>query len=261
MRNLFKFLPVALISLFVLGACAVPEDSATVTPGQREQAQTQEQEQAVDPMASRYAANLKCDMLKDANNKQNCERQLNEVIGSMLESEIYSTFDASRCKELGGQMAQSCETRLNEMGVKGPVSAEELALFNEIMRGERSDEPGSSPFEMVTYDDKKCDGLKTDGFKAFCVKMIEQRRDQMKFEEVISSGDQKRCEEFKDENRKNECLMFFGVDVRPVPPVMPPVEEVVEPVMEEEAAATEQMATLEITEADEADADADAEEV
>lgn len=255
MRNLFKFLPVALISLFVLGACTVPADQTgkVVTPGQ--QTQTQQQEGAPsdmpgDQMMARYGANLNCDMLKDANNKQNCKMQLNEVVGAMLESEIYSAFDVSRCKELGGQMAGNCETRLNEMGVKGPVSAEELALFNEVMRGTPSEEPGAGPFGGMTYDSKKCEGLKTEGFSAYCVKMVGQRMDQMKFEEVISSGDVKRCDEFTDVNRQNECKMFFGVEVMPVEPVVEPVVEE-EAVTEEaaDAAAAEQEATLEITEA------------
>ncbi len=255
MKNLFKFLPVALVSLFVLGACAQPVDQTGegVTPDQQTQTQEQEQEQAVDPMASRYGANLNCDMMKDANNKQDCERQLNEVIGSMLESEIYSTFDASRCDELGGQMAEICKTRLAETGVKGPVSADELALFNEIMRGTPSDDPAASPVESVSFDEKKCEELKTEGLSAFCVQMIEQRRDQIKFEDIVNSGDVERCDEFTDVNRQNECKMFFGVEVTPVEePVAEPVVEEAE--VEEEVAAdsaTEQEAALEITEAEE----------
>ncbi len=259
MGNFKKFLPIALVAMFVMGACAVPADQTAkvVTPGQQTQTQQQEGADGVpgNQIMTRYGANLNCGMMKDSNNKQNCENQLNEVVGAMLESEIYSTFDASRCKELGGQMAGNCETRLAETGVKGPVSAEEMALFNEALRGTPAEEPGASPYENVTFDEKKCDGLKAEGFKAFCVKMMEQRRDQIKFEEVVKSGDVKRCDEFKDVNRQNECKMFFGVEVTPV------VEPVAEPVAEEEAAAAEQEATLEITEAVDAETTTPANEV
>lgn len=230
MNNLLKFLSVTILSLFVLGACTTPGASQTETQvdaQQPEKAQTEQQEEAV--AQSRYASNLNCGMMKDQVNKANCEMQLNEVIGSMLESEIYSTFDSSRCKELGGQMAEYCVSRIAETGVKGPVGVDEMSLLNEAMMGTPSEENSADgSFRGMTFDKKSCEALKTEGMKEFCEKMMDERISQYKFEEIVTAGDVKRCDELEDENRIRDCKMFFGVEVPP-PAFVAPLDVTVEP--------------------------------
>jgi hypothetical protein len=185
-------------------------------PGQaQEEAVTQPEGPGLgDPFASRYGTGLKCDLLKTEESRKNCEYQINDMIGSMLESEIMSSFDISRCKELQGEASVNCTSYLTETGVKGPVSAEEMAMFNEAVQGtypEPTENGEFSPFPE--YDSKKCATLKTEGFKEYCEKQIAQQVEQIKFDEIISSGDVKRCDEFKDENSKNNCKMMFGVEI------------------------------------------------
>lgn len=275
MKNMKKFLPITFLTLFVLAACTAPvadgpigQSEVVQQPGQAQEDPTtlQEGPGPGDPFASRYGSGLKCDLLKTEQSRQNCEYQINDMIGSMLESEIMSSFDLSRCKELQGEAGNNCTTYLTEIGVKGPVSAEEMAMFQEAVQGTYP-EPGEngdfSPFPE--YDPKKCATLKTEGFKEYCEKQIAQQMDQIKFDEIISSGDVKRCDEFKDENSKNNCKMMFGVEIpqeeTPAqetvvePAETPPGAEVVaEPVdlagaAPETEGVLEQTATVVITEA------------
>lgn len=212
---------VLLLSIFILSACefVTENPSNEVNNIQKEESSSDSNDSLSLVNRSRYNENLNCNMLKNAESRQNCERQLNDTVGMLLEREILASYDVSRCSQLGGDMASRCENTLNETGVKGPASAEEIALFDEIIRGERvvtSPELSDNPFRSVSYDEEKCSELKTEGFKEYCVKTVKERMERNTFEEIIMSKDQSRCDEITNTAYKNDCLRLFGVDITPL---------------------------------------------
>jgi hypothetical protein len=226
MKNFKKILPLTLLSLLVIAGCSrevgtkVPT-SVTVSNGAaQEQPATAAQGQAGVPV-SRYGTNMKCSLLKSPEGRQECEMQLNDTIGNMLESEIISAFDVDRCKELPTEIAKTCIDRLTATGVKGPVTAEEIALLNEIRRGAPS---ADAENPVIVYDSARCAELKTVGYKEYCEKMILERTEQEKFSEIMQSEDKARCNELTTVSLKNDCKRFFG-EVVEEPVVEAPVAE------------------------------------
>lgn len=214
MKNLRRILPLALLTLLVVTACNKESGTKVPTTVTVKEPVAQEQPAAVNEGESdipvfRYGANMKCDLLKSAERRQECEMQINEIIGSMLESEIISGFDISRCSELPNAIGQNCQKRLTESGVKGPVPAEEVMIFNEIQRGTFSEDPENP---MPVYDSARCAELKAVGYKEYCEKRVAERAERNKFEEVIMSNDRSRCDELSAEESKNECRRFFGIE-------------------------------------------------
>jgi hypothetical protein len=223
MKNLKKFLPLPVIALLVLAACTNPfakkatrevvETEVTVTPAPVEEVVTPEE------FVSIYGANMKCSLLKDEDNRQDCEAQINDVIGSMLHSEIVSSFDVKRCKELSGQIAADCEAHIAGTGVEGPVTNEDLAIFSEAVQGTFPDPDlngeGEIPYIAPVYDITMCSQLKTPGYKAHCEKLIAEQIELSKMDEIIQSDDPKRCDELENEYYKIDCKLFFGIEVAP----------------------------------------------
>lgn len=217
MKNNKYALPLVLITTVFLTACAYlnPTENTQITstelPGQTEVSSdmVQGDKAPQTAMQSRYGQTMKCDLLKGANARQACETQTQDMIGMMLESEIINSFDVSRCKIFTEQMASECEKRIADTGVKGPVSEEEQALFNQAMQPIMPTEPMEGPM-VLTYDSAKCGELKADGYKAYCEKMVLQRMDQEKLMDIVSSGELKRCDELKDNSMKEQCKMLLA---------------------------------------------------
>lgn len=243
-----KNLSISFLTFLVLSACSsVPPKTAEIgtakQPAFSETAPVTEEVMAEFPV-SHYGSNMKCDVLKDVQRQKECEMQINDMIGSMLESEIVASYDVDRCKELPADVATRCQERLNEIGVKGPVSAEEISLFDEITQGTVSADQ-ENPKRV--FDSARCVELKTTGYKEYCGRRIVEHADQEKMMEIILSENKNRCNELATENAKNDCKRFFGEEVaEPViedaPVVTPPVEmpvPVAEPPAETEVINTE----------------------
>lgn len=222
MKNLKKFLPLLVLALLILAACTNPLSKNT----SEVQVDTEVIEQPIiaEDVASvgisdlTFGPNMKCSMLRNTDNRQDCEMQVNETIGMMLEHEIASSFDVKRCKELPASIAEMCTNRLTDSGVQGPVSDEDKVIFREAMRGTspeitEENEEGETPFLFPVYDIANCSQLKTSGYKAYCEKRITEKIDSNKLEEIIQSGDSKRCDELVSEDHRLECEMFFGIYV------------------------------------------------
>jgi len=219
MNDLKKFLPLPVLALLILAACTNP--LAKEAPEKVMDSDVATQSASVEEAAlpempeSRYGSGLKCSLLKSADKRQDCEIQVNEMIGMMLESEIVGSFDVKRCKELPSEVAERCENRLAEAGVQGPVSDEELEMFREAIRGtslalNKENEEGETPMSQPVYDSSKCAKLKTSGYKEYCESQVVYRIDQYKLDEIIMSDNSARCDELKNEDFKTMCKQFFG---------------------------------------------------
>ena len=220
MKNLTRILPLALLTLLVLSACSSkPSSEVLPTSVNVKDSVTQDQpapnnEATADVPTSRYGTDLKCDVLKSDENRKNCEMQMNEIIGSMLESEIVSNFSIGRCTELKGDVAKRCQDRLTETGVKGPVTAEEIAKYNDALRGT----PGTDPEKpSMTYDSAKCAALTTAGYKEYCEKNVAERAERSKLDGILQSNDKNGCDQLTTESLKNDCKRFFGIEVVETP--------------------------------------------
>lgn len=162
---------------------------------------------------SPYGEDMDCNMLKDSHSVQECKLQVNNLIGSFLETEILSTFDTARCTELPESLAQSCKNNLEQTGVEGPVSKAELDRFQEIIRGtfpEPMEGENSMPM-FPTYNPELCAELKTSGYKSYCERQLKERMQRDLLDEIIQSGDVSRCEELTEEKKIEICKMTLDL--------------------------------------------------
>jgi len=275
-----RLIPISLVTLVLVSACnMLPAQQPAQQPQTTQPAETAETmptgvdaqdtplviEGEIDPNVSRYGTNLNCEMLKDENSRTTCEVQINDMIGSLLETEIVTTFDIARCDELPAQVAAVCTEQITETGVKGPVSTDEMNLFAEITAGTFPEPDESGIFALYPiYDSGRCSELKTEGLKEYCVKQIAMAENQLELDKIFQSGDVEGCDTLTDEALKTNCQAFFGVgldappvDIEiPVPDDIVPVEEPVEVPADLSGAAPEeeplvdQPAVLEINEDD-----------
>lgn len=219
MNHLKKILPLGFLTLLFLTACTNPLSNMKKTDDfdikARQSAVSQaSQGTAPDPFTSRYGTGLNCDLLKKEESRKNCILQMNDLIGGMLESEIISSFDIQRCKELSPEVAATCKKRLENAGVQGPVSDEDTAIFFEAVRGTfptDSDAHVKAP-SYPTYDVSKCATLKAVGYKAYCEKQIAERMDQNKFDEIIQSKNSQGCAQLSNAESMTRCKQFFGIN-------------------------------------------------
>lgn len=220
MNSLKKFLPLLVLALLILAACTNPlaKKTSEVQVDTGVTAQPTGVGEIITPevSGSRFGSDMKCSMLKNAENRQACESQINDMIGMMLESEIIDSFDVNRCKELPVGFAADCEMQLADTSVKGPVSDAELAMFREAVRGTLPEqgEEGEIP-SFPVYDKTKCAQLKTPGYKEYCEKQVTARIEQEELDQIVQSGDINRCNELKTEDIIINCKEFFGVEVEP----------------------------------------------
>ncbi|RLA00112.1 MAG: hypothetical protein DRQ47_09975 [Gammaproteobacteria bacterium] len=223
------------LALLILAACTNP--LAKETPVKVVNSPVATQPAVPEVSDSILNSNMQCDMLKNSENRQNCETQINDMIGMILQEEITSSFDLKRCKELPSDIAERCESRLTESGVQGPVSDADKVIFNEAMRGTFPDiteenGEGETPFLFPVYDVVKCSQLKTPGYKAYCEKLITEQIEQDILEQIMQSDDASRCDELNSEDMITNCKQFFGVDIATevgaVPVEVPPGLEVVQ---------------------------------
>ncbi|MBN2307270.1 hypothetical protein JXD20_04765 [Candidatus Peregrinibacteria bacterium] len=217
MNNFRKFLPLLVLALMVLAACAKEQMGQEVKTMVQVQPATEAATDDADTeemvRESRYGMGLKCSMLKNTQTQQECEVELNDVIGSMLSSEIVSTFDAKRCKELAPAVAADCESKIAAMGVQGPVSEEERAMFAEAIKPVRPEAAGPDAEEAESiYDKTKCAELKTPGYQAYCEKTIDSRMDQDKLGSIVESDNVSRCDELVTESLREDCRAYFGIE-------------------------------------------------
>ncbi len=139
---------------------------------------------------------LSCDNLKTAESKEFCLRQTSDLVNSMLSREILESFDAARCGELSEFQAKNCQETITATGVKGPVSAAEVAIYNQALAEIKLDQ---------------CAELKTAGYKEYCQKNIQERLLAQKFNSVISEGKLSRCSELAENTQLQEqCQLLLA---------------------------------------------------
>ncbi len=229
MNKLKTILPLVVLALLVLAACTNPLSKKPVvepvkttvsTPAQDPTATVATAVKIVDSIDGKKPG---CNLLKDSKNRQACEIQINDLVVGMLKSEIFSSFDLKRCKELESEIVEDCEERISATGVVGPISEEDLLIFGEVMHGASPefDEEEGVPDLVTTYDSSKCAELKTAGYKEYCEEQIAKRTDQDKLIQIFLSQDVARCNELKSEDAKANCVRSIGTGLNFVEP---PVE-------------------------------------
>lgn len=221
----------------IVGDSLSSSDQATAMPDQGTAAVGPE---AV--MQSRYGQKMSCDLLADQNEREACLARVNDVIGMSLENEIMSSFDLSRCKLFPEEMAADCQRRLEETGVKGPISAEDRVALQTALQPvfPQSDlENATSEAAPVQpyYDSKLCQSLQADGLREYCERAIAERLDQQKMSEIIAAGEIDGCEQLSQENYREQCRMVLGAPQEPVSPDL--IEEIPSDMLNEEALVLE----------------------
>ena len=210
------------LSIIVLASCSNPlaekqASSSSIAPIEEvgtvaEVEVVEEVARATMPDADFYGNKYDCNSLKVAENRANCERQVADLIGSFLQSEIMESFDIKRCIELPENLADSCTERLNATNVHGPVTVEEMLVFAEIMRGDSptaEEDKSSKLMGGEVFDKIKCMELKTPGYKEYCEAQINVRMDSQLLDDVMRLGDSARCDEIKTESFQIMCKHFF----------------------------------------------------
>lgn len=223
MNTKYKLFAVSVLSLMFFSAC-----TGTIT---KEQADNNIQgdsgvimEVESTAMVSRYGNNMSCDLLKNQDDRLGCLLQINEMIGGMLESEILSSFDINRCEDLPVEVAESCKMVIIDSGVTGPVSREEQSLYSKILQGTQPEPTDNDGLGMIypEYNAEECANLKAPGYKEYCERQIADRKESILLEKIIQSKDVSRCDELKDESRKESCEVIMA------PVLSVPLDELVE---------------------------------
>ncbi|MBU0727911.1 hypothetical protein KKA95_04470 [Patescibacteria group bacterium] len=145
-------------------------------------------------------------MLENSDREDECNQLLSNMAAEELEDEILDTFDSARCGKLPENMIEDCKDRIKQSGVQGPVSTEELEIFDAAMEYTAPEEGQGGGYSMV-----KCSLLTTPGFQTYCEAMVNELMDEDALDEIVDSGDSSRCSELKTEEVNNRCLIEFNL--------------------------------------------------
>ncbi len=172
---------------------------------------------------------ITCDMLGSDNSKKECENMISETAESMLSSEIRRTFDIARCDMLSSWNADSCKSRIEKSGIKGPITEQEIKDLRVAQKctykktENRKQETGNEePMDMIkemmmeeegecVYDVSKCGVLTTTGLKEYCEGKVNNRIEEEKVWKIVEAGDSAKCDTLKTDNAKDSCKMQLGV--------------------------------------------------
>jgi len=157
-------------------------------------------------LATETTTKITCRMLENSDREEECNEQSNDVAAQALEDEILDTFDSARCGKLPENMAEDCKDSIEQSGVQGPVSAEELEIFDAAMEYITPEEGRGGGYSIV-----KCSLLTTPGFQTYCEAMVNELIDEDVLDEIVDSGDSTRCNELKTEEINNRCLIEFNL--------------------------------------------------
>lgn len=221
MNNLKKIAPLPVLALLVLAACTNP--LAKEASQQVMEKSATGSEVTTEASGSRFEAGLKCSKLKVAMNRDSCEQQVNNLIGSMMESEILESFDMKRCKDLPSDLSGRCEEQLADSGIQGPVSADEMAIFAEAVAGTFPEPDESGIVPAPTYDKAACGQLTTPGYKEYCEDVVTRRMERDQLDQIYQTGSVNDCDTLTSEDAVFDCKLFFGVELEVLAPVAPPV--------------------------------------
>jgi hypothetical protein len=213
MKTIAKLIPFSLFCLLALSACAQNTNEAGIG--------TSSPQSAVSPETGKTAQKKPdCNMLKINNNQKSCDSDVQEIISRSLLSEIEETFDSDRCTTLPEVMVSDCEKWIKSTGVTGPVSEKDLASFRAAMNLAVSEpkEGVAVQIQTPTYDKTKCSALKAPGYKAYCEQQLDSRIDDELLLTIMNGSKVSRCDELKNEEIKNRCKRFFGVEIKTVSP-------------------------------------------
>jgi hypothetical protein len=154
-----------------------------------------------------------CADLKNETARADCVAQTTGIALDALNSEILHTFDTKRCVELPQEMADECVKTIQESGVQGPISDEQIQALRDAMdpsykipEGSKGEDIESEPY----YDVTKCTTLTVTGFKEYCEKQLNKRIEEETMSKIIESGDATKCDELKDETFKRTCKIELG---------------------------------------------------
>jgi hypothetical protein len=213
MKKIIKFIPFFLSILLILSACALGgtgKEAEKIAPV----GQTEVTSEGINQTQKIVA----CNMLKSKDNQDKCNSQAQDMISRFLLSEIQNTFDVSRCKILPEELISDCENNINNTGVTGPVSDEDLAAYESAINP-YSSQPEEETTQVQptspTYDKTKCAVLKAPGFKAYCEKQLDIRSDSDLLPSIIRERKIEKCDELKTEEVKRQCENMLGVQQNP----------------------------------------------
>ena len=213
MKNLSKYLFLLLISIVLLAGCNNPLASqkssganVQTTVEVVDSADVVDQEEVEEGIIIK---DYSCDMLKSESRKKECKQMINEMIAESLLDEISRTYDAKRCDELDGYRVESCKSRIEKTGVKGPVGDDDLMAMREALNMICPEEEDVE--SECTYDVTKCSVLNAPGLKEYCEKQVNERSEEEKLWRIVESGDSSKCSELTVENIKINCEEEFGI--------------------------------------------------
>ena len=200
--------------VLVLSACANPFKKAEQEPKERV---------------------YSCADLKNETSRADCMTQTNDIVLNALNSEITSTFDTKRCVEMPQEMADECVKQIQESGVQGPISDEQVQALRDSMNPSFKVPEGAEGQDVESeqyYDITKCATLTEAGLKEYCEKQLNKRINEDTALKIVGSRDATKCDELKDEISKRNCKIELGT-LTEKPEVLrgeEPVVEITEPV-------------------------------
>ena len=239
MKNIAKYFFLPTLSLFLLSACTNPlskfmsDDSVSVEPeetlaedmsdaevadeAQDEAGADMDDDSELPEEASFYLdKTIDCSLMKDPIVKKECEYGVAVLVSSYVQDEALRFFDVSLCDQLPTQFMEDCRSSVEETGVKGPITLEEVLALNDALKvvdivyaveeGEEIPEDFSPEF---TYDRSKCAVLTTPGLSKYCEDQINKTEELPLLNDIIESGSADKCEILKTDKYKNECISYF----------------------------------------------------
>lgn len=218
MKSSIKYLFISLIAVALLAGCTNPlaglnktdKNISEVVIVEDSGMSEMEEMEAEEPMKD-----YSCDMLTSESGKVNCTQMINDMIAEELSNEISRTFDIKRCDELDGYRVENCKSRIENTGVTGPVSEDEIQDYQNAMNMTYPELTGEEDEEMEGgvgyYELTKCAALKAPGYKVYCEKRLGERIDEEKLWKIIEGGDVSECDTLTSGDMREMCKMEFGV--------------------------------------------------
>lgn len=153
-----------------------------------------------------------CEDLNNEISRENCFSEIEDVVLNELNNEILSTFDLNRCAELSQEMADECEAIIQESGVEGPISDDQVVALEDALSLSYETSESEEDAEGVAYYDKtKCASLTAKGLKEYCEKQIDELIEEEKMIEIIQDGDTTKCDELENETFRERCRIELGI--------------------------------------------------
>lgn len=136
-----------------------------------------------------------CDSLTVGSLKTDCQAEVDNTVQNYLYREATAIFDLSHCSILTSlESVKSCEKKIAEAGVQGPVTSADFALFAQAQSERLSD---------------KCNAIQNPSYKNYCIQMVQKIALEQQVMDIIASGKSSRCSEIQDPAYAGRCLDSF----------------------------------------------------